>query len=168
MRAGHAPAQAGGNLARAGTTRIGDITVARSFARRALPWVSGFFVACALLQVFLAGLGVFDNPASFLTHRDFGYTIGMLTLVILVLALVGREPKRIVGLSALLLVQFALQSIFILQRGSNNAVAALHPVNGFLILLVAVLITRWSWAERHAPVASSEASSPAHAVDATA
>jgi hypothetical protein len=125
--------------------------MARSFARRALPFVAGCFVACLLVQVFLAGLGVFDTPASFLTHRDFGYTIGFLTLVILVLAIVGRLPRRVVGLSALLLVQFALQSIFILQRGSNNAIAALHPVNGFLILLVAVVVTRLAWAEARRP-----------------
>jgi hypothetical protein len=140
--------------------------VARTFARRALPWVSGFFVACALLQVFLAGLGVFDNPASFLTHRDFGYTIGMLTLVILVLAIVGREPRRVIGLSALLLAQFALQSIFILQRGSLNAVAALHPVNGFLIILVAVAITRYAWIESRATdpaAAPAPAATPAEA-----
>ena len=128
--------------------------MARSLARRALPWVSGFFVACLLLQVFLAGMGVFDSPASFATHRDFGYTIGMLTLVILVLALVGRQPRRVVGLSALLLVQFALQSIFVLQRGSNNAIAALHPVNGFLILLVAIVVTRLAWAEARTPEAA--------------
>ena len=123
----------------------------RSFARRALPWIAGFFVACTLLQVVLAGMGVFDSPASFATHRDFGYTIGMLTLVILVLAIVGREPRRVIGLSALLLGQFALQSILVLQRGSLNAVAALHPVNGFLIVLVAIWITRLAWAEARSP-----------------
>ena len=122
----------------------------RSLARRALPVVALLFVAAGLVQVFLAGLGVFDDPRTFMTHRAFGYVIGWFTLVILVLALVGREPKRIVGLSILLLVQFALQSIFVLQRGSLNAVAALHPVNGFLILLVTLAIARLSWVVRHA------------------
>ena len=132
----------------------------RLIARRFLPLVAGFFVACTLVQVFLAGLGVFDNPASFLTHRDFGYTIGMLTLVILVLAIVGREPRRVIGLSALLLVQLALQSIFILQRGSLNTVAALHPVNGFLIILVAIAITRLSWVEARADAREERATTP--------
>ena len=122
----------------------------RRFARRALPVVALLFVGAGLVQVFLAGLGVFDDPRSFVRHREFGYVIGWFTLVILVLALVGREPKRIVGLSVLLLVQFALQSIFVLQRGSLNAVAALHPVNGFLILVVALTIARLSWVVRHA------------------
>ena len=35
----------------------------RSVARTAYPVVAGLFVACAIIQVFLAGLGVFDDPA---------------------------------------------------------------------------------------------------------
>ena len=123
----------------------------RSFARRALPVVAATFVAGCLLQVFLAGLGVFDSPARFMTHRDFGYVLGWFTLAMLILALVGREPKRIVGLSILVLVQFALQSIFVLLRADYPVVAALHPVNGFLILGVGAAIARLSWVVRHEP-----------------
>jgi hypothetical protein len=117
----------------------------RSLARRALPYVAGAFVACCIVQVFLAGLGVFDDPRTFVDHRQFGYLIGWFTLAILVLALLGREPRRIVGLSVLLLVQFAMQSVFVALRTDMPAVAALHPVNGFLILVVAGLVTRLSW-----------------------
>ncbi len=35
----------------------------RSISRQLLPIAAGAFVACAIVQVFLAGLGVFDNPA---------------------------------------------------------------------------------------------------------
>ncbi len=120
----------------------------RSFARRALPVVGAAFVACLFLQVFLAGLGVFDDPRSFITHREFGYLLGWFTLVLLVLAVVGRQRRLIVGLSALTLVQFTLQSVFVALRPDYPAVAALHPLNGFLIILVTVLITRLSWAAR--------------------
>ena len=123
----------------------------RTITRRALPIVAALFVACALVQVFLAGLGVFDDPKSFITHREFGYTFGWLTLAILVLALVGRAPRRIVGLSVLLLVLFTMQSVFVAIRADYPAIAALHPVNGFLILGVAVVITRESWLARRAP-----------------
>src|SRR5262245_8248052 len=108
----------------------------RSFSRQALPIVASLFVACCLVQVFLAGLGVFDDPTSFITHRDFGYLLGWFTLAMLILALLGREPKRIVGLTVLVLVQFTLQSVFVAIRADYPAVAALHPVNGFLILAV--------------------------------
>lgn len=119
-----------------------------TFARRALPFAAGAFVACAVFQVFLAGLGVFDDPGAFITHREFGYTFGWLTLVILVLAIVGRTGRRLIGLSALLLVLFSLQSVFVALRADLPAVAALHPLNGFAILLVAIVLTRESWAAR--------------------
>ena len=140
----------------------------RSFARQALPIVASLFVACCLLQVFLAGLGVFDDPRSFLTHRDFGYLLGWFTLVMLILALLGREPRRIVGLCALVLVQFALQSVFIALRLDYPAVAALHPVNGFLILAVGAIIARLSWLTRREPAPAPEPSVAASATGASA
>src|SRR5262245_16988618 len=117
----------------------------RSFARQALPVVAVLFVACCLVQVFLAGLGAFDDPRSFITHREFGYLLGWFTLAMLILALLGREPKRIVGLCALLMIQFTLQSVFVALRADYPAVAALHPVNGFLILAVGGIVARLSW-----------------------
>jgi hypothetical protein len=143
----------------------------RSFARQALPVVAAVFVACCLLQVFLAGLGVFDDPGRFLTHRDFGYLLGWFTLAILILALVGREPRRIVGLSVLLLIQFTLQSVFIALRVDYPSIAALHPVNGFLILAVGGIIARQAWLVRREGarvVAGSAASAPSSGGPATA
>jgi mercuric ion transport protein len=124
----------------------------RTFGRRALPVVAAGFVVACLFQVFLAGLGVFDDPATFLTHTSFGYMLGLVVLVMLVLAIVAREPRRIVGLAALLLAQFALQSLFVGVRVDYPMIAALHPVNGFLILGVGIAVTRMSWAARNEPV----------------
>jgi hypothetical protein len=120
----------------------------RSVARTALPVVVALFLACAVVQVFLAGLGVFDDPGAFISHRQFGYLFGWLTLVALALALAGRAPGRITGLSALLLGLFALQSVLVAFRSAMPALAALHPLNGFLLLAVAVVTLRLSWAAR--------------------
>lgn len=122
--------------------------------RLAHPIVVAAFLGCGIVQVFLAGLGVFDDPQAFVTHREFGYLFGWLTLVALALALIGREPRRITGLSALLLVLFALQSVLIAVRADMPAVAALHPLNGFAILGVAATTARLSWAARHVPAAA--------------
>jgi hypothetical protein len=121
----------------------------RSTARFGHPVVVAAFAACCVVQVFLAGLGVFDDPKAFITHREFGYLFGWLTVVGLVLALVGREPRRISGLSLLILVLFALQSVFVALRADQPAIAALHPLNGFAILGVAIVTARLSWAVRH-------------------
>jgi hypothetical protein len=125
----------------------------RTFGRQALPIVAAVFVAGCLVQVFLAGLGVFDDPASFLTHASFGYLLGTVTLAMLILALLAREPRRVVGLTILVLVQFALQSLLVGVRVDYPKLAALHPVNGFLILVVGILIARMSWAARSEPAA---------------
>ena len=61
----------------------------------------------------------------------------------------------------LLLVLFALQSVFVALRADMPAVAALHPLNGFLILAVGVVTARASWAVRHEP---AEAAPSAHQV----
>ena len=128
----------------------------RTYARWGFVGATWLFVACAVVQVFLAGLAVFSIPSGdFAAHRGWGYTFGYLVLIILVLALLGRMPRRLVGLSVLLLVLFFLQSVFVALRTDYPSVAALHPVNGFLIILVALIMGRDGWrlvqAERAAP-----------------
>ena len=121
---------------------------ARSGAYTALSVVAWLFAACILVQVFLAGMGVFDGPQRFEAHRNFGYLFGWLTLVMVIIAAVGRLGRLLIGLSLLALVQFALQSVFILFREDLPEVAALHPVNGVLLLVTAIAIGRIAWAGR--------------------
>lgn len=47
----------------------------QSIARSVHLAVAWLLVAGLLVQVFLAGLRVFRGPASFATHRDFGYLL---------------------------------------------------------------------------------------------
>jgi hypothetical protein len=93
-----------------------------------------------LVQVFLAGLGIFDDASSFATHRDFGHLLEVVPVILFLTAIVagyGRwRALAGVGLLALLF----LQTILVLQAESAPVVAALHPVNGFLLLLVAAVV----------------------------
>ena len=136
---------------------------ARTGAYTALAVVAWLFAACILVQVFLAGMGVFDGPGQFETHRNFGYLFGWLTLVMVIIAAVGRLGRVLIGLSLLALVQFALQSVFILFREDLPAIAALHPVNGVLLLVVAIAIGRRAWAGRRAATAATAETSLAPA-----
>lgn len=129
---------------------------ARPAIRTALAVVASLFAVCILVQVFLAGLGVFDDPGAFITHRDFGYLIGLLTVVMLALAIAGRVGRQTIGLAALTLLQMALQSVFVLVREDAPAVAALHTVNGVLLLVVTLVIARSAWAARTDVPASTE------------
>jgi|GEM_PF-1083260 hypothetical protein len=107
---------------------------------------SWLLVAGLVVQVFLAGLGVFDSPERFEVHRKFGFTLELLPLIMLLSGLVGAFGRRLVGLAGLTFGLFLLQSLVIGLRAQAPAIAALHPVNGFLILFVSIAIARASLA----------------------
>ena len=108
--------------------------------------LAGLFVAGAVVQFFLAGLGVFGTGEAFGVHATVGTILAYASAVLLVLAgilvLSGREARRSAGLAALLVVlmvvQYALVELF---SGAVPSLAALHPVNGLLVLGAALLLT---------------------------
>jgi mercuric ion transport protein len=117
----------------------------RSVARSAHLVVAWLLVAGLATQIFLAGLGVFRGPENFATHRDFGYTLELLPLVLLVLGAIAGLGRRMAALAAGIFGLFLLQSVFVNLRESAPEVAALHPVNGFLITLLAIILARDAW-----------------------
>lgn len=117
----------------------------RGIARAVHLGAALLFVFAVGIQVFLAGLGVFDDPEAFVTHREFGYLVGWLVLVMLVAAIVGRLGRLQIGGAILLVIQFVFQSIFVAMRVDQPAIAALHPLNGFLIGIVAVWLASGAW-----------------------
>lgn len=133
--------------------------------RRAHLVVAWAFVAGVVLQVFLAGLGVFDDPATFNVHASWGYTLEILPLLLLALAAVGRLGRRQLIFPAAIFGMFMLQSIFVGLRADLPMVAALHPVNGFAILFVGIVTAREAWAGREsrgtAPVSMPQSASGA-------
>lgn len=104
--------------------------------------LAGLFVAGALLQFFLAGLGVFGTGASFEVHATVGSVLVIASVVLLVLAGIlvfsGNLARSSAGLAVLLVVlmvvQYALVELF---SEGVPALAALHPVNGVLVAGVA-------------------------------
>lgn len=93
------------------------------------------FLALGVVAFFLAGLGAFGE--GFESHRALGAAMVVLSLVLLVLAAVGRRAA--LQASAVLFGLMILQMI-LAQVGTEAAViGALHPVNGLLVLGVASL-----------------------------
>ena len=126
---------------------------------------ASLLVVGLVLQVFLAGLGVFDDPTFFLTHRDTGYTLELWAFVVLIVAALARAGRGQVEMAAAILGLFFVQSILVAMRESAPAVAALHPVNGFLILLLSIVLARRAWdiarASRAEPGTANPTASPA-------
>jgi uncharacterized protein DUF6220 len=124
------------------------------WVRRAHLVFAWAFVAGVVVQVFLAGLGVFESSSKFGTHAGWGFLLGLLTIPLAILGGIGAGRRQALY-GAALFGMFALQSILITFRDSTPAVAALHPVNGFAILLVSIVMAREAWATRSQPVIPS-------------
>jgi hypothetical protein len=122
----------------------------RPIARTVHAVLAWLLVAALVVQVWLAGRGVFESPGLFVTHRDVGYTLSIFPIVLFVLGLVGGMGRRVAIMAVAIFGLLILQSVFVAMRSSTPAVAALHPVNGFLILFVAIMLARESWPMRTA------------------
>jgi hypothetical protein len=118
--------------------------------RRAHLVVAWALVAGVVVQVFLAGLGVFERADRFAIHANWGYMLELLPVLMLILAAVGRFGRRQLVYAGALFAMFILQSIFVALRADLPMIAALHPVNGFGILLLAVVSAREAWVTRDA------------------
>jgi hypothetical protein len=106
------------------------------------------FAASLVGQVFLAGLAIpqLGGNGSFATHRDFGYLIGLITLLVLVTAVIARMSRRRIAQSAGLLGLYVVQSS--LPYIGVGAIEALHPVNAVAMFVAAAWYARTVWNER--------------------
>jgi Family of unknown function (DUF6220) len=113
----------------------------RTMGRRIHAGLAWLFVAAVLVQVFLAGLGIFDKTFGFDAHIEFGYTaIGLIALAVLLAAIFARLPGREIGWSLLLLVLYVVQTILPSLRSDAPFLAALHPVNAIVLFALAGII----------------------------
>ena len=99
--------------------------------------VAWIFVGCVAIQVYLAGLGVFGT-GGFGPHQAFA-AFGLLTIVMLILAIVGRAPRWVIGAPVLIFGLFVVQAFLAYARSTPN-LAAFHTVNGFLIGLISLVV----------------------------
>jgi uncharacterized membrane protein len=124
----------------------------RQMLRQLHAWLAWTFVAAIVIQVFLAGLAIpqLGGSGSFETHRNFGYLIGLLSLVLLVTAIAAGLGRRRIGQAAGLLVLYVIQSSLPYMDPGLPAAAALHPVNALVMFGLGVLYARAVWRERGA------------------
>jgi hypothetical protein len=120
--------------------RVG-VSVAARLARLSYAFLSSALAAGVLLQVFFAGMGAFGANWSY--HVTLAHFLEPLPLLMVPAAFVGRLPWALrllpVGIVVLIGAQYALAHAVV-------PAAALHPVNGFLILLTSLFIARRAWA----------------------
>jgi hypothetical protein len=134
------------------------LTGARRTADVAYLYLAAAFVVAVLVQVFLAGRGVFgidalelDEAKSFDAHRLWGFALAGISAVLLVLALVARESRRTMAAALVLfLLVFVAQSV-LAHAGEDEAwLGGLHALDGIMILLLSVWMTLTAWRRQHA------------------
>jgi hypothetical protein len=136
-------------------------------ARASFAVVSWLFVGLVALQVFLAGLGLFGATDLGL-HREFGYLLSLVPIVILVAGLAARAGARTNWLVGGLVVVTFVQTSLPLLREDLPFIAALHPVIALLIFWLSLAIARRATALYRAPQAASNAETGAAAEVANA
>lgn len=122
--------------------RVGART---TVGRNIVAIVAWGFVAAVLVQVYLAGVGVFRDPQNFELHVTFGHVLEVVALVMLIVLILVRGSRLQIGLGALLLLLVVAQNIFIALRTSNPELAAFHPVNAVVILVASIVLARTTW-----------------------
>lgn len=110
-------------------------------------WLLLAFLALGVVQIFLAGLGVFDlhgqqvgdaGETAFNPHRSMGFALGGVALFILAAALLARAGVRAVVLSAVMFLLAFLAQSLLADLGSDTAFfGGLHAVDGLAILGIA-------------------------------
>jgi hypothetical protein len=144
------------------TTKTSDIpaTRPRAGAKRAVDVVYGylaaFFVLGVLIQVYLAGIGIFGinsakvaNATSLNPHRAWGTVLMVLSLILLILALVAWVSRAtVIWTFVLALLVIVAQSGLAAAGESNKWIGGLHALDGMVILLLSLWLAIKAWRRR--------------------
>lgn len=133
------------------------------YARLAFAALAWTMAAMVVIQVFWAGMALFGT-GDFSLHREFGYWLSGLPLLILIAAFVARAGRAtILHVAALFVVTF-VQTILPILRADLPVVAALHPPTALLIFWMTLGTARRATAlvraDRRGAEAVQEGTSP--------
>jgi hypothetical protein len=134
----------------------------RRGARAVLKYYIPLYLVAVIIQVFLAGEGIFgadgsptddDQSGTLDPHRGLGFfltnPLALLLLIVALLAWLPNKRNRIlsIALPFILFIQMILAD-------AGRWGGALHPLNAFLILGILGFLTRELWRPRAEPVAT--------------
>jgi Mn2+/Fe2+ NRAMP family transporter len=122
------------------------VSSGRRGADTAFAYLSALLVLALLVQIFLAGFGVFDlngtkldDADSFDAHAALGHILGIVAVVMLILAIVARTSKLAIWGSLALVVFIEVVQSMLAGAGEDHAwVGGLHALDGGLILVFAL------------------------------
>ena len=124
-------------------------------------WATAIVVAMVVVQIGAAGYGAFDSAAHLqhdknaITgkqwddfwnfHTGFGYFVFIASIVLLILALVARRPKRTKIFAGTLVLLVVVQILLAWAAEGHRWVGPFHAINAFLILGVSAGLAQFAW-----------------------
>ena len=119
-------------------------------ARIAWMWLERAFLVGLFLQVLFIGMGVFPrkgDPSPFALHKNWGFILGDIAVVLFLIALAARPGWKTVLLAFVVgVLTFLAQPLLVNARKSAPIVAAFHPVNALVIFWLTLVLIRRSTA----------------------
>ena len=122
------------------------------YAFLALVWI---YLAAIVVQVFLAGIGLFGAGKDFGNHVNLGWILHLVPVPLLLVAWVARVGSRLIWWTVALLVVQGIQPLLPGLRTDLPLAAALHPVLAMIIFWLALTIGLQAWRLVRAPAASA-------------
>jgi hypothetical protein len=105
--------------------------------------VASLVLAGIVAQPFLIGLFLFGAVQNAELHAAVGYTLLEFGIpLLLIAAVLARLPKNEMLLTLLLIIDIVLQVLLVNLRDTSSVLAALHPLNAFALLLIAITVVR--------------------------
>ncbi|TDD98983.1 DUF6220 domain-containing protein [Jiangella asiatica] len=105
--------------------------------RKVFTGLAGLLLLAVVTQFFLAAVGAFDtgpDDESFDIHRQLGYAIVPMALVLTLVGALARMPGRFVARAALVAGLAVLQGVIAMVADStNDVVFGLHALNALAI-----------------------------------
>src|SRR5437899_4284646 len=123
--------------------------------------VASLVLAGIVAQPFLIGLFLFGAVHNADLHTAVGYSLFEFGIpLLLITAILARLPRNEMLLTLLLMVDIFLQILLVNLRDTSSVLAALHPLNAFALLLLAITVVRRDLTHLRQPETKRSASLP--------
>ena len=111
----------------------------RNGATAVYHWAALLIAAGAVVQFFLAGVGVFGAD-SFDAHESLGWMLHTAAIIVVIAAIVGPRTRQAIVMSLVFIVVFTIQVMLPGARDDSPWIAAFHPLLALAVLGMAVRI----------------------------
>jgi len=103
------------------------------------------FLVGIVVQVFLAGMGLFGVPRDFEAHIGLGWLLHLGPVLLLIAAAIAQVGRRIIWWNVALLLAVGIQPFLPAMKKDLPFAAALHPVNALIIFWLTLTIGLQAW-----------------------